>query len=206
MVNVIGKSTGDRLREAIEQLVAQCEASVPRALTEALLGFLRARDYSDITVMRSHLNAALESLQSVTNEAVEKRLGWPTHVREVCRNIRDEMTGCVSENWDDLGKLLESRFDGALRILMELRDGPVKALQEHGYEVRSALRLEGDIRELEELKEEVLFDWPWSDRELPPVNRAMVAASRAALDRGERGERIEDLIRRLVGNPAKSDH
>ena len=114
------------------------------------------------------------------------------------------MTGCPFENLDEVGRGLESRFDEMLKTLIDLRDGPVKLLQEEGHDVENSVQLNRAIEEVQELKKSVLEDWPWSDQELPPVNRQMVAESRAAIKRGE-GERIEDLIRRLGGSSGDED-
>jgi hypothetical protein len=193
-------ATRDKLREEIERLAGLHDASIPQSFTQAMQSFLTAMDYNDSTLMRSHLNAALEAMQQVVFEAVQKRLGLSRGARETCRKIRDLMKGCAYEDWDELGRSLESRFDETLKVLTDLRDGPVKSLRDHGYEVGNAAQLDRAVEELQELKSGMLDDWPWSDRELPPVDRQMVAASRAAIKRGE-GERIEDLIRRLSGAP-----
>jgi hypothetical protein len=204
MPNTATHSTRDPLQEEIERLAGRFDASIPQAFTQAMQSFLTAMDYDDAALMRSHLNAALESLQRVVHEAVQKRLQLPDQVREACRKIRDLMKGLVCENCDELGRMLDSRFNEALRILTDLRDGPVRLLQEHGHEVENAPQLARAIEELQELKHGILDDWPWSDRELPPVDWEMVEASRAARQRGE-GEPIQDLIRRLGGNPGKRD-
>jgi hypothetical protein len=189
-------ATRDKLREEIERLAGLYDAGIPQAFAQAMQSFLTAMDYNDPTLMRSHLNAALEAMRQVVYEAVQKRLGLPQRVKETCRKIRDLMKGCPCEDWDELGQALESRFDETLKVLTDLRDGSVKSLREHGYEVGNAAQLDRAAEELQQLKSGMLDDWPWSDRKLPPVDRQMVAASRAAIKRGE-GEQIEDLIRRL---------
>jgi hypothetical protein len=200
MPNTTIHSTQDPLCEEIERLAGRFDASIPQAFTQAMKSFLTAMDYDDAALMRSHLNAALESLQQVVYEAVQQRLELPHQAKEACSKIRGLLKGRVSENWDELGRMLDSHFSEALKILTDLRDGPVRLLQEHGHEVENAPQLGRAIEELEELKHGILDDWPWSDRKLPPVDRQMVAESRAAIKRGE-GERIEDLIRRLGGTP-----
>ena len=200
MPHTASKVTHDSLRAEIEGLVGQFDASIPQSLTQALQSCLTARDYHDIILLRSHLIAALASLQKVVYEAVQKRLGWPQQAREACQRIFDLIKGCPVENWDDVGKALESRFEETLKILADLRDGAVKSLQEHEYDVDNADQLERDIEELQKLKKSVLENWPWSNQALPPVDRGMVARSRAAIVRGE-GESIDDLIRRLGGDP-----
>jgi hypothetical protein len=202
MASTAGHTTQDEMREEIERLASLQDASVPQAFTQAVQSFLTAMDYNDSTLMRSHLNTALEAMQQVLYEVVQKRLALPQRAKEACRKIRDLMMGRVGEDWDELGRALEQRFNETLKVLTDLRDGAVKLLQQHGHEVENAAQLDRAIEALKELKRGVLDDWPWSDRDLPPVDWDMVDASRAARQRGE-GEPIEDLIRRLGGNPTK---
>ena len=77
-----------------------------------------------------------------------------------------------------------------------------KLLQEQGFEVTGTSQLSREIEELKTLKSDIHKNWPWSTQALPPVDRKMVAESRAAFRRQE-GESIDDLIRRFGGDPAK---
>ncbi len=119
-------------------------------------------------------------------EAVDMRQGWPQAARDACRQIWDLMHASPLENVDEAGKEVESRFDDLINALVEQRDGLVGASQ-----------LDSDIRELQQLKRDVLENWPWSSLELPPVNVEMLNASMAAFAAGEKGQRIEVLIRQL---------
>jgi hypothetical protein len=202
MANTASHATRKAMREEIERLVGQLDARFPPALIEAMQSLLTAIDYDDVALMRSQVHASLEGLQQVVHESIQRSLGWPQRARDSWRTILGMLKGLPYENWDEAGKPLVSGLDGLLKNLSDLRDGAVKPLQKHGYEVENAAQLENTIRELQELKEGIVESWPWSDRELPPVDRAMVAESRAAIKRGE-GEPIEDLIRRLGGDPAK---
>jgi hypothetical protein len=58
-------------------------------------------------------------------------------------------------------------------------------------------QLDSDIQDLQQLKSDALASWPWSNQELPPVDRDMIKASMDALARGEQGESIDALIARL---------
>jgi hypothetical protein len=148
---------------------------------------------------RTRLGEELRQLVELIDASVPQSV---TEVRQACRKIRDLLTGSVCEDWDEVGKALEARFDETLKILTDLGDGSAKLLKNNDHEVENAVQLDQAIEELLELKQGVLEDWPWSYQELPPVDREMVAASRAAFKRGE-GERIEDLIVRMGGAPAK---
>ncbi len=202
--NTVGHTTLDRLREELGRIIGQFDPGVPRAFAQAMKALLTAMEYQDPTLVRSSLEEVLESLRDVTREAIEKRLGWPELSRRACRKIREAMKGFPQENFDELGEGIESQFDRMLEILTDLRDGPVKMLQDKGYEVENAVQLERDIRELQELKQGMLENWPWSSQSLPPVDREMVARSKAAIARGETGESLEELIRRLGGDPSSA--
>lgn len=188
--------TAGSVREALKRMVDGFDTALPPAFTRAVKSLLAAMDYDDPALIRSHLNEAFESLRDVINEAIEKRLGWPQRAKEDCRRIFEAIEAEPAEHFDELGRALGAFFDKLLKGLTDLRDGPVRLLTEDGYELENAPHLERAIRELTDLKNSTLEDWPWSDREPPPLNRKMVADSMAAIARGE-GERIEDLIKRL---------
>lgn len=187
------------LREPIERLAGRCDPNIPTSIMNATQSFLTALEYEDVTLMRSSLETALLEMAQVMNEEIQKRLGWPIHSREALRSVWEVIQGHPLENWDELGSNIDARFDDMLKVLVDLRDGPVQLFQHHGYDIESAEQLESDIKELQDLKKGILEEWPWSNRELPPVDQEMLNASLAALKSGEKGECIEDLITRLGG-------
>jgi hypothetical protein len=188
----------EEVRAAIQRLGGLNPPTIPRGFTRAMQAYLTAMDYDDIALMRSRLAEAAESFQEALVEDIRGRLGAPVRIRQTCQEILETVKEHPLENWDEPGRLLEALFDGILAGLVEIINGPVKVLQKHGYPIANAAVLEDEINELHRMKQGILSDWPWSSRELPPVNRDMVAASRAAIRRHE-GEPIEDLIRRLGG-------
>ena len=194
--------TRERLREERERLVGELDDGAARPFAVAVRSFLTATAEKDLTLMRSHLDAALEAFRSASREEVRKRLDWPRLAREVCQRVRELLTDLPFEDLDEIGKELEAGLGRMLNGLLALRDSAVKPLQEVGYEVENAGALETAVAELRDLKQSLFENWPWSHRELPPVDRNMVAESRAAFRR-QGGERVEDLIRRLGGSPAE---
>jgi hypothetical protein len=128
--------------------------------------------------------------------------GWPAAAADACRGLLQVLQGCPAEDYDDLGRELERRLSTLIQILTGLRQ-PVRVLREQGYEIKNAAQLEQDIEALESLKKQILQDWPWSTQDLPPVDRKMVVESRAAMVRKD-GEPIQELIRGLESDPAKS--
>jgi hypothetical protein len=200
MLNIFGSTTPDKLQLQIERLIGHFDPSIPPAFTQAVKALLTAMDFHDPALMRSGLEEVLAALRDLTCETIQKRLGWPRAAREACRSILDLLKGHPGDEFDGVGKGIGSNFDQMLKILTDLRDGPVKLLQDRGFDVENADQLGQVIEELTGLKKDMLENWPWSNRELPAVDRGMVARSRAAIVHGE-GEPIEDLIRRLGGNP-----
>lgn len=204
MSRITNHATKDKLRELIDRLAGKCDASFPKGVTEAFQSLAAAIAYDDQTLIRSALETAMTAFAGAIDEAIEKRLGWPESARATCRQIWDVMGESPVENLDDVGTEIESYFNEMLTILIDLRDGPVKTLSEKGYGIKNASQLEGDIKELQRLKKNVLQNWPWSNKDLPPVDVEMLNASMDALARDEKGERIEDLIARVEGKMKKA--
>jgi hypothetical protein len=203
MSNSTQPATGDGIRAQLECL-ARLDWDMP-SFAQALQALLAAVDYHDVTLIRSHLNTALEALRDLVNDAIAKRCASLELLRDTWQKTWEMLKARPSENCDDMRRVVEGRLTAILENFTGLRDGPVRLLQERGYDVARAAQLDRCIQELEGLRHGIFENWPWSDEELPPVDRDMVAASRAAIARGERGERIEDLIRRLGANPTQGE-
>jgi hypothetical protein len=203
MPNKTVRVAADASREELAGLIENFGPSFPPAFEQALKQFLVAVDYNDSALIRSHFNTAYESLRDAVHEEIGKRLGSPQATRAMLRNVMKMLIGEPSEEFDALGKEIVSGIEKLLNGLIELRDGMVKLVQDHGYEVANASRLERDIEELRSLRKEVIESWRGSDLPPPPVDRKMVEESRAAIARGE-GEDIKDLIARLESSAAGS--
>jgi hypothetical protein len=202
MPNKTVRVVADASREELADLIENFGPSFPPAFEQALKQFLIAVDYNDPALLRSHFNTAYESLRDAVHEEIEKRIGSPQATRAMLRNLMKMLTG-EPEEIDGLGKEIVSGIEKLLNGLVELQDGMVKLLKDHGYEVTNAARLERDIEEMRSLRKEVIESWRGSDLPPPPVDRKMVEESRAAIARGE-GEDIKELIARLEGSAAGS--
>ncbi len=203
MPNTVPAATETALRAQLNRLPVLGWGISP-AFSQAIQSSLAALDYQDPALMRSHLNAALDAMRTFVADTIRERLETPRHVQETWRRIWDMLKQSPAESYDDVGRAFESHFNDLLGNLTALREGPVRLLQEHGHEVEQAPQLDRVIHDLRKLKQDIFEDWPWSHQALPPVDRAMVAASRASIARGE-GEPVEDLIRRLGGTPVGSN-
>lgn len=170
MPNTLDRQTARyRMGAELRMLVGEMDTGISADFTQAMRSFLTAMDYEDDALMRSHLNAALHSLVEVTNGAVRRRLGWPQRIELSCRRLSElaEQAEQPGE-FDEQGREIVSRFDRMIASLTDLRDGTVKLLLDHGYEIEAVSRLEEDIEALIQLKEATLNNWPWSDAQRTP--------------------------------------
>jgi hypothetical protein len=190
-------------RDRLEKLLRSFDARIPSAFAQAVQSFLTAYDYQDVALMRSHLVAVREAMLDTASGAIQKRLEFARAIRE---SYEDALAvfedGPVEAGLvDELGREIVETIDSLLPAMTELEDGVVTIFQQHKIEVPNAGELRAEIAALIAIRSTVCDTWPRLDQ-LPPVDRNMIAESRASFDRGE-GEPIDELIRRLGGDPAR---
>lgn len=196
-----GRADLRALRQRLEA-VGQTEDGAQSILVEAADRFLTAAGYQDEALMRSALEEAKAVLGRRTIEMVEERANNSSAAQVSIRKFTDDFEGVpleLDEQLDDLGRSLSSFVSGWLRYLTDFRDGPLRMARKHRIEVPNAAKLDEHIAYWESVKANLVDCWPWSDAPipLPPVDREMVARSRAAFAAGEKGEDIDALIARL---------
>jgi len=172
-------------------------------LVKTFNAVLAALDYNDSVLIESSLNSAMEAIATATESLIEEVLGSPETIRGYLPGFWNMMEECPPESFQEIGKQLAARFDHNIKVDEELLDELVKPLLHRGYEIRTADKLVQEIVELQTMKVDTMKDWTWQDRELPAVDRAMVARTREAITRGERGIRIEDLVSQTGGKSDK---
>lgn len=192
----------DRLRSLRQRLeVARQHADGTRALlVQATDRFLTAAEYRDDTLMRSALEEAKAALATGAAEKVEELVNGSSVARVLMHGFTDELTVVplkLDERLDELGRSASSFVSSWLRHLTDFRDGLLAMARKHGIPVPNAVQLEEHIAHWQGVKANLVDCWPWTDSPLPPVDRDMVARSRAAFQAGERGEDIDALIERL---------
>ena len=192
--------TLDAIKTKLETLM-NSGGEIPRDVLQAAQALIAALDYNDTVLMRSSMNAVFEACRGVFNEAVQKRLGSAQRLGQGLQEVFDMLANRPRENQDELRTAIETLLDKEGKSLTDLLAGPALVLGKHGYPVEGVPQLEQEIQELWKLKRRTLDAWPHAQEELPRVNRSMVAAARAAIARGETGEPIDDLIRRLTSTP-----
>ena len=161
--------------------------------------FLTAAGYRDDTLMRSALEEAKAALADSLVRAVESQLRYSEKARSQVEDFKNSIEGVPlepGESFDDLGRTVSLLVSNVLHALRVFRDGPIPMTRRHGYEVSNAAQLDEHIAYWEAVKLNLVDCWPWTDAPLPPADREMIAASRAALLAGERGESLESVIAR----------
>jgi hypothetical protein len=169
---------------------------------KAMGKFLTAADYRDDTLMRSALEEAKAALADSLTEAVDNQLEYSSRARSEVENFKHNFEGVPIEPgdpFDELGRSLSLLVGRVLLGLKAFRDGPIPLARRHGYDVSNAAHLDEHVAYWEAVKQDLVDRWPWSTVPipLPPVDREMVARSRAAILAGEPGEEINALIERL---------
>jgi hypothetical protein len=185
----------EQIRETLRGFVSRTDPGIPKKHTEAIQLMSVAREATDIALMVENIEKAFCAAAQALDEAIAYQLGWPTEARIVLGRISELMRDLPREDWDEFHRDIRTHFDAILRPLIKLRYSAVKV--ERNYRLNNAQQLDDDIKELQQLRNEILDHWPWSNEELPAVNQEMVAASMAALQRGEQGVPIDDLLSQL---------
>lgn len=168
----------------------------------AMEKFLTAASYPDLALMQSYLAEAEEALGGMVADSIELLAARSAASRNLIQELIDQLEGQViepDEEFDDLGHSVTSVVSTALNNLCGFRDGQLAVVRRYEIEVPNAAKLDELVADWEAVKADLVDGWPWSTVPvpLPPVDREMVARSRAAFRAGEPGEEIGALIERL---------
>jgi len=201
MLDTIGcVASKDLAKENIRSLIKELEGNGRFAETiEALNSMVTALNYNDKVLLEYGLNKAFQGVASAAETGISRRENSVRLIRESLPKFWSLLEDCPPEAFQTIGNELRSFFDNSIVTHERARDALIKNLRDRGYEVNNSDRLDWIIGELREMKAEVLKDWPWEDRPLPPVDRGMVARARAS----KNGLRVEDLIRTFEGDSTK---
>lgn len=198
----------DRLRALRQKLdgIRVVDDSVRGLFVQAMGNFLTAASYPDVVLMRSALEEAKTALGVDITAGVEELIGRSLSSQALLREVTDVLEGVLEgvpvepcEELDDMGRAVTDVVSLPLHHLRGFRDGPLAMARKHGLDVPNAAKLDEHITQWETVKANLVDCWPWSNvpAPLPPVDREMVARSRAAILAGEPGEDINALIERL---------
>ncbi len=193
--------TKSKLIRELSRLVASLGEGGRQPVAESVQSILTAVQYDDIVLAES----ALEATRAAFREEVTRTVGAQlttaseirTFVQEMFSRIGDQSPFEPDERLDKLGEATEAIHRFAVDRLQGILTHSGEIMKSLGIDLVDSLYAE--MKFWDDFKINVLDTWPRSNREPLPVDREMVAASRAAIDRGE-GIPLEDLIRSHSGN------
>src|SRR4051812_17929476 len=113
------------ISKTTRESVATFDASMPPAVSQAMRSLAAALEYEDRPLIRSHLETAFAALTEALGDAIRKRLDWSRSIRAHYRRLAAEVGGSPSEEFDEVGRTVTGELDNALRVLTDLRAGPV---------------------------------------------------------------------------------
>jgi hypothetical protein len=156
-------------------------------------------DYQDPALMRSYLEESKVACAALFSESVADQVKRSSAALEFIHELTTQLEGSpveVDEQSDDFGRSISGLTNSTLEAMIDFRDGPLAGVQQHGVEVPNVEKLDEHIAQWQAVKVNLVDCWPYADAPLPPADREMIAASRAALQAGERGESLEAVIAR----------
>jgi hypothetical protein len=191
------KTQNDEFEKLLTQAGKSCDDFFPAAkIGDALNNMILAKEYEDETLIDSAFTAAMDAFARMAEFFVDRAAGIPQVASAALEEGLEKLEGKPFENLDILGNKVRSKFDESITRMTDLRENLVGLLLQEGHEVKNAPKLDAAIEEMRNLRDEFFKDWPWATRQRPPVNRKMIAESRAAIERGE-GESVRDMIHKL---------
>lgn len=174
----------EELRRELEAFIDLIPPEASPDLPEAVRGVVAAIDYKDDALLRSRFEAMGEAFADTANRAIERAATWLKRAAEISEMVKS-IGGTPDKQFDEVGKGCQELFDKLSGALDGIKASWVRLALEMDQEVSRADELESLIRDLAALRQSTMTGWPWSELGLPPVNRKMVAESRAAYARGE---------------------
>jgi len=194
-------STKSMLIRELGRLVASLEESGPQPVAESIQSMMAAVQYGDIVLAESALEATREAFRKEVTQTVGAQLMWASEIRtfvqEMFSRIGDRTPLEPDERLDKLGEATEAIHRFAVDRLQDILTRSGEIMKSLGIDLIDSLYAE--MKFWDDFKINVLGTWPWSNQPPLPVDREMVAASQAAIERGE-GIPLEDLIRSYSGN------
>jgi len=195
MLDISNRGKMESLKRRLEGIVKSTSQLTNPTLSLAFRAMLAAISYADKTLMESSFNSLLEALSSTAQEIVQHEIRETDETMNALREFwRENVDGCPCENFDELGDAIGSLIDQRLSRMTRAREELVTPLAETNYGAANAAQLDDSIRSLQQFKQAIFKDWPFTKRPLPPVNRQSIAEARAAIARGAGGLRRSDLI------------
>lgn len=193
MPDTVSQNELKALERELERL--SNSSNVRPEFSRAMLDVMAALNYADEILVNSSFEAFLSSLSDVTRSLIQRELAASENTKTAIRQgWREYVDGSPLENFDDLKNLIESTIDARIFVMTQLRDKLVKPLEEREYVVANGQQLEDAIRDFRQFRQDILRDWPSSNKPPSPLNKRAIAEAREAVAKGEKGMRKNELI------------
>jgi hypothetical protein len=184
----------EALKQTLESIAASSRDGTS-ALSRAILDLVIAADYADKALLESSLNSVLSCVADLARDLIQSMIATTEQTKAAIRQYWREKVDCVAnEDFDELKNGIESIIDMRISSMSNARDELVKKFEEKGYKVENAGQLEDSIRNLRQFRQDILKEWPLPSKSPSPLNRQAIAEARAAIARGEKGLRKDELI------------
>ncbi len=162
----------------------------------AMRSLRAALRYADTPLIRSSIEEAVAAIDEVVDEAVRSGIRVSREVRETYTDFLSNCGGSPGEEFDAIGRAIDSRLGRVADLLNRTLDQVVADFESGGNTLPSAAQLREEIASVKEFKEAVIGSWPWSHLPLPASDHAILARSRAQSEKRE-GTLLADVIRQV---------
>jgi hypothetical protein len=196
MEDTISGMTDER-KEKIKNLeeIEHIARSVHPELAQAAQNFLAALRYHDKILEKSTETSVKEVFATIAQEAAQKEIDVSVQVMtKLQEGWRKTIDGVVQEDFDKIRRVCLSFIDERIANMTGLRDDLIVHLEEEGYQVKNSQELEQAINDLRQFRENLLKDWPDSDRPPAPINRQAIDEAKKSISQQEKWMTRKDLI------------
>jgi hypothetical protein len=195
MPDTTNRSKRDAVKQRLEDVAKRIPPEVAPEMSQAIRDFVTAANYPDRTLINSSLNSVFEALSKLVRDIIQAELKISEDIKEHVREVwREHIDGVPLDSFEEIRKAIESLIDERIAKMTGLRDEPVRLLEEREHHVENAQQLEDGIRDLRRFRENIFKDWPRPGKRPVLIDRQAVDEAKAAIARGEKGMRREELV------------
>src|SRR5207249_6066450 len=183
MEDTISGKTDER-KEKIKNLedIERIAKSVHPELAQATRSFLAALRYRDEVLEESTKTYVYKLFATIAREAAEEEIDVSAQVMtKLQEGWRKTIDGVVQEDFDKIRRVCLSFIDERIANMTGLRDDLIVYLDAEGYRVENSQELNRAINDLRQFKENLLKDWPDSERPPAPVNRQVIDEAKKSI-------------------------
>jgi hypothetical protein len=146
------------------------QSGLDPVLTETIWSLVAALEYRNPALVRSRFNHIVEAIR----QDVQKRISGVIGTSEiVAKALAAELEDIDPKSYQSVGKSIKADLEQMINTLEQM-SAIAASLSRLGYDVENKSPLDLEIQAMRAVKAEILSDWPWEDRPLPPIDRKMV--------------------------------